>query len=49
MKQVEEWQLLAEERLLIEVSVEATECDVCCHQSERRGYGLQVPDWGSKE
>jgi hypothetical protein len=44
MKRVEEWQLLAEERLLIEVSVEATESDVRCRQSGRRGYGLQVPD-----
>jgi hypothetical protein len=39
MKQVEERQLRAEEKLLIEVLVEVTECDVHRRQNRKRDCG----------
>jgi hypothetical protein len=49
MELVEERQLWAEERLLIEALVEATECEVRCLRDGTRGSGLQVFGWESKE
>jgi hypothetical protein len=49
MELVEERQLWAEERLLIEALVEATKCEVRCLRDGTRGSGLQVLGWESKE